>query len=75
MIQTKQNYAQIEKELLAIVYACEEFYQYIFGRNNGIVQSDQKLLKTIFNKPTHSWTKSLQHMRLCLQNYPGDPVT
>ena len=69
MIQTKQNCAQIEKELLAIVYACEEFHQYIFGRNNGIVQSDQKLLETIVNKPTHSWTKSLQHMGLCLQNY------
>ena len=53
MIQTKQNYAPIKKELLAIVYACEEFYHYIFGRNNVIVQSDQKLLETVFKKPTH----------------------
>ena len=27
MTQTEQNYAQIEKELLAIVYACEKFDQ------------------------------------------------
>ena len=31
MTPTEQNYAQIEKELLAIVFACEKFDQYIFG--------------------------------------------
>ena len=41
MTQTEQNYAQIEKELLAIAYACEKFDQYIFGRSNVIVHSDQ----------------------------------
>jgi hypothetical protein len=29
---TQQRYAQIEKELLAIVFACEKFHQYIFGK-------------------------------------------
>jgi len=52
MTQTEQNYAQIEKELLAIVYACEKFDQYIFGRSNVIVQSDHKPLETIFRKPS-----------------------
>ena len=69
MTQTEQNYAQIEKELLAIVYACEKFYQYIFGRSNVIVQSDHKPLETIFEKPIHSSPKRLQRMRLRLQNY------
>ena len=54
MTQTEQNYAQIEKELLAIVYACEKFDQYIFGRSNVIVQSDHKPLETIFKKPNAS---------------------
>ena len=69
MTQTEQNYAQIEKELLAIVYACEKFDQYIFGRSNVIVQSDHKQLETIFKKPIHSSPKRLQRMRLRLQNY------
>ena len=69
MTQTEQNYAQIEKELLAIVYACENFDQYIFGRSNVIVQSDHKPLETIFKKPIHSSPKRPQCMRLHLQNY------
>ena len=69
MTQTEQNYAQIEKELLAIVYACEKFGQYIFGRSNVIVQSDHKPLETIFRKPIHTSPKRLQRMRLRLQNF------
>ena len=69
MTQTEQNYAQIEKELFAIVYACEKFDQYIFGRSNVIVQSDHKPLETIFKKPIHSSPKRPYRMRLRLQNY------
>ena len=69
MTQTEQSYARIEKDLLTIGYACD---QYIFGRSNVIVQSDHKPLETIFKKPIHSSPKRLQHMRLCLQNYMYD---
>jgi len=69
MTQTEQNYAQIEKELLAIVYAYEKFDQYIFGRSNVIVQSDHKPLETMFRKPIHTSPKRLQRMRLRLQNF------
>ena len=69
MSQTEQNYAQIEKELLAIVFACENFDQYIFGRSNVVVESDHRPLETIFKKPILSSPKRLQRMRLCSQNY------
>ena len=46
----ESNYAQIEKELLAIVFACEEFHHYIYGFKTS-VQSDHKPLESIMHKP------------------------
>ena len=40
----KTNYAQIEKELLAIVYACDHFDAYIHGRDAVHVKTDHKPL-------------------------------
>ena len=51
LTSTERGYAQIEKECLAIVFACERFNQYLFGRNSVSVQSDHKPLETIFAKP------------------------
>ena len=50
MTQTEQNFAQIEKELLEIVLACEKLIdQYIFGRSDVAVESGHKSLETIFD--------------------------
>ena len=38
MTETEQRYAQIEKELLAIVWSCNKFNQYIYGKNKVIIQ-------------------------------------
>ena len=37
---TEENYAQIEKELWAKVFACEKFDAYIYGRDSVRVQTD-----------------------------------
>ena len=50
MTSAEQNYAQIEKELLAVVSACERFHKYTYGRDIT-VQSDHKPLEAITNKP------------------------
>ena len=50
-------YAQIEKELLAIVFVCERFERYVYGRDIIQVGSDHKPLEAIFLKPLHSAPK------------------
>ena len=65
-------YAQIEKELLAIVFACEKFDQYVYGRKKVYVQSDHKPLEVIFKRPLVTAPKCLQRMLLRLQRYSLD---
>ena len=67
--KTEQCYAQIEKECLAIVFACERFDHYIYVKDCITVQSDHKPLETIFKKPLLSAPKRLQRMLLRLQKY------
>lgn len=65
---TEKNYAQIEKELLAIVHACEWFDQYLFGRE-VTVESHHKPPEAILKKPLLAAPKRLQRMMMRLQNY------
>jgi len=50
LTSTEQRYAQIEKECLAIIYACQKFNHYILGRNVVAIHSDHKLSEAIFKK-------------------------
>jgi len=45
MMEAETQYAQIEKELLAIVFACDRFDIYIYGRDRVKVESDHQPLK------------------------------
>ena len=69
LTKTEQGYAQIEKECLAIVFACERFDQYLHGRDLITVQTDHKPLVPIFKKSIHNAPKRLQRMLLRLQKY------
>ncbi|CAL8130302.1 unnamed protein product [Orchesella dallaii] len=71
LTQTEQRYAQIEKEMLAIVYACTRFDQYVYGRKVE-VHSDHKPLEAIFKKMIWKSPKRLQRMLLALQRYNLD---
>jgi len=68
LLPSECNYAQIEKELLAIVFACNKFHQYIYGFHTKI-QSDHKPLESIMLKPLHKVSPRLQRMLLKLQKY------
>ncbi len=65
---TQRNYAQIEKETLAVVFGCEHFHQYIFGKS-FTVESDHKPLEAIFKKGLDKCPIRLQRMRIRLQPY------
>ena len=68
LTDTEKNYAQIEKELLAIVFSVKRFHQYVYGVKVD-VQSDHKPLETILRKPLGTAPSRLQRMLLQLQRY------
>ena len=70
--RTEKNYAQIEKECLAIAFGCKRFKQYLSWKDKVIVESDHKPLQSIFKKPIHAAPCRVQRMLLRLLRYNLD---
>jgi hypothetical protein len=68
MLDAETRYAQIEKELLSIVFACERFHQFIYGACVE-AETDHKPLVTLFTKPLNQCPLRVQRMLLRLQKY------
>lgn len=68
LTETEENYAQIEKELYAVLFGCKRFHQYLYGRQ-VVVESDHKPLESIMRKPLAAAPPRLQQMILQLQRY------
>ena len=68
MTKARVNYAQIEKELLAIVFGLDQLEQYVQGRPVK-VETNHKPLESIFKMSLISAPKRLQRMMLQLQKY------
>ena len=68
MTKTEQEYAQIEKEMLAVTYAMERFDTYVYARS-VTVETDHRPLISIHRKPLAAAPKRLQRMLLRLQRY------
>jgi transposase InsO family protein len=73
MTEVEQRYAQIEKEMLAMVFSLEKFNQYTYGRK-VTVMTDHKPLESILKKPLMKAPKRLQAMMLRLQKYDIEAV-
>ena len=71
LTETEQKYGQIEKESLAIVFGCEHFHMYLYGRNFEL-ETDHRPLQHIYetkangNKPAPA---RIERWRLRLQEY------
>lgn len=67
---SEQKWAQIEKELLAVVFACSRFHNFLYGRE-FMVESDHKPLENLIKRDIDDVTPRLQRMFLALLKYPG----
>ena len=65
---SEQNYSQIEKETLAVVFGTEHFNQYVYGIK-FLVESDHKPLQSIFQRNIDKAPPRIQRMLLRLQKY------
>ena len=60
LAETEQGYAQIEKELLAVLFACFKCYDYIYGKP-VIAETDHQPLVSILKKPLHTAPSRASH--------------
>ena len=68
LTDAETRYANIERELLAIVFACQRFSTYLLGRS-FVAESDHKPLEMIAMKNLANAPPRLQRMLLELQRY------
>ena len=66
LTDAETRYANIERELLAIVFACQWFSMYLLGRS-FVAESDHKPLEMIAMKNLANVPSCLQRMLLELQ--------
>lgn len=80
LTSTEQKYSQIEKEALAMAWACEKFHRYLFGIETPFpVEMDHKPLLAIMNTqnmvecPPHLMRLKLRMLRCCftVEYVPG----
>ena len=64
----ERNYAQIDKEVLAVLFRLQRFHHYTYGRLTHVI-TDDKPLVTIVQKPLSIEPRRLQAMLLMTQEY------
>ena len=68
LTEAEKNYSPIESECLSIVFGCERFNEYVYGRKFTI-QNDHQPLKAIFSKSITKYPPRIQRFFLRLQRY------
>ncbi|XP_066970068.1 uncharacterized protein [Macrobrachium rosenbergii] len=73
LANAERNYAQIEKEMLAILYGLNKFHHFTFGRFVTVITDHQPLV-SIVKKPLTCAPKRLQARLLRVQEYNFEVV-
>ena len=68
LTESEKRYAQIEKEMLSIVFNVTKFHCYVFAKET-VIYTDHKPLELLFRKPLLSAPMRIQKMMLKLQWY------
>ena len=80
LLQAEQNYAQIEREALAIVFAVRRFHQYFYGRDFTLITDHCPLCKILGEKEgspplaaarMQRWALLLSAYQYKIQHIPG----
>ena len=68
LTQTEQRYSQTEREALAVIWACEHFHIYIYGKP-VVIYTDHKPLVSLFGNPRAKPPARIERWSLRLQPY------
>ena len=68
LTDTEARYSQTEREMLAVVYACEHFNMYLYGCDFAAI-TDHRPLISIVSKSMSKLTAHLERLCLHLQQY------
>ena len=69
LMDTEQRYAQIEKEALAVTWACERFQDYLLGTKFKVETDHKPLVPLLSSKPLDSVPVRVQRFRLRLMRF------
>ncbi|KAK3916910.1 hypothetical protein KUF71_025976 [Frankliniella fusca] len=65
MTESEKDYAQVEKEMLALSFAATKFEHFIYGMPQVLFQTDHQPLVSVFKKPLYKITNNrLKKLRL-----------
>ena len=69
----EQRYSQVEKEALAVVWACETLYLYLFGRRFKLI-TDNRAVELIFRNPNSNPPLRIKRWALRLMSFDYEIV-
>ncbi|KAL5006376.1 hypothetical protein ScPMuIL_015182 [Solemya velum] len=69
MSETEQRYAQVEKEALAVTWACERFAQFLIGKHFQIRTDHRPLVALLGSKPISDLPPRIQRFRMRLMRF------